>query len=1212
LLTEIGRGGMGVVYRARDLAFDRDVAIKLLSDGLSADSAAARRFSDEARITAQLQHPAIPPVFEVGALADGRPYLAMKLIKGETLEELLAVRRDPGDDRGRILAAFEAVCQAVAYAHSKHVIHRDLKPANVMVGAFGEVQVMDWGLAKVADPNHPAPAGAPDPQQTWTTRIVSTRDADSDTQVGSLMGTPAFMPPEQAAGAVDLIGPRSDVFGLGAILAVLLTGKPPYTGDSSESVRLAAIQGKVAAAFERLDACGAEAELVDLCKQCLATDAGARPADAGEVAEAVRAFRAEAEARAHRAEVERERAAVRESERRKRRRLLAAAAVGLVVVGGLAAWMVRQRAEDRAVARARADEVASAALAEADGALKAGKMVEVDTALARAETRIDEAGRPDLRDRYDDLRRDRDVDHELEEIAERRWSVSGGSRLAGTDPAIARWFDEAFRRYGIRIGEDDPAQSATRIGSSRISTALVAGLNEWFFLTPEQPGLLVVLERTDQDRTRTDVRAVVAAKKYDRVRELAAAADGATLTPGFAVALGMHPALSNEQGYRLMRAAWDAHPDSFGLALRIGSRVGHMGEAGDAERAAEAAAWNRTAIALRPNAAVAYNNLGVSLLALGDLDGQEAAFRKAIRLAPNLFLAHHNLFRVLVKRHELDRALVEARHLVEKFPTSNAAHRALSDMLLERKDYPAAAAAGRKAVELAPNNPESHRHLGFVLQEMNNRPAAAAEYRASAALRLPGDPWRLGLAGWAMRLSGDNAGAADEYRKALEIAPDDVRLRNDLAHIQIDLKDFGAAEPNLRRIVELDPRSDWAYNQLGRIELQHNNRAAAADDFRRAIELNPRSGGARHNLVVVLTPLGRVEEARAAWEQALRHDPPDHAQWYGYAELCLYLGREDDYRRARSALLKKFTATTDPNVAERTSRTCLLLPAEGKEFEQAVALADRAVAVGPGHRDYRYFLAAKGLAEYRRGNVTEALANLRQAQRLRLTSPVVRPLLALALSRTGKTAESRSILGDALASTASPEATGDDPDAWIDQTLCREAEAAILPNLPTFLTGKYEPTDDSERLAFAGACVARGRNAAAVRLYTAALATDPKLMEPPRLDQYNAACIALRAASGHGSDAPTTADARAELRRQAHAWLTADLSTWEKFLTADPAKNRQTVQRTASFWLADSDLAPVRDPSALTALPADERAGWERFWADTRALTSRAGAAPGH
>src|SRR5579884_2033202 len=134
LRDEIARGGMGVIYRATDTVLDREVAVKVLRERFAADSVVARRFLDEARITGQLQHPGVPAVHDLGTLADGRPFLAMKLIKGRTLEALLKDRATPGDERGRFLAAFEQVCQAVGYAHAHDVVHRDLKPSNVMVG----------------------------------------------------------------------------------------------------------------------------------------------------------------------------------------------------------------------------------------------------------------------------------------------------------------------------------------------------------------------------------------------------------------------------------------------------------------------------------------------------------------------------------------------------------------------------------------------------------------------------------------------------------------------------------------------------------------------------------------------------------------------------------------------------------------------------------------------------------------------------------------------------------------------------------------------------------------------------------------------------------------------------------------------------------------------------------------------------------------------
>jgi tetratricopeptide (TPR) repeat protein len=368
LLDEVGRGGMGVVHRARDTALDRDVAVKLLSERYPADSPAALRFLGEARITGQLQHPGIPAVHQVGTLADGRPFLAMKLIKGDTLEAFLEERSDPAAERGRLLAIFEAVCQAVSYAHAHRVIHRDLKPANVMVGPFGEVQVMDWGVAKVLGGQTPATVEALAAEETrpWT-EVSATPEGGSYTRAGSLVGTPAFIAPEQAVGELERVTERSDVFGLGALLAVILTGKPPYVGPTFESVRVQAVRGKLEDCFARLDASGAEPEWVGLCKRCLAFEPADRPADAGAVAAAVAGLRAAADERARRAELDRVRAEgearearARAAEQRRRRRLLLAAGglLALVLLAGLSLslWQMRRAIEAEAAANANADQ----------------------------------------------------------------------------------------------------------------------------------------------------------------------------------------------------------------------------------------------------------------------------------------------------------------------------------------------------------------------------------------------------------------------------------------------------------------------------------------------------------------------------------------------------------------------------------------------------------------------------------------------------------------------------------------------------------------------------------------------------------------------------------------------------------------------------------------------------------------------------------------
>jgi serine/threonine protein kinase len=201
----IGRGGMGVVWRARDALLDRDVAVKVIASHLPSDELAAR-LTREARIVARLEHPGVVPVHDVGALDDGRAWYVMRLVAGQRLD--VAASRIAS--RSELLRIVERLCETVAYAHAHGVVHRDLKPGNVMLGPFGEVLVLDWGIAREQrstrdEVGHPHAEGSA---------------ADHVTQSGTVLGTPGYMSPEQAtAGAVD---ERSDVFGLGAILRDLI------------------------------------------------------------------------------------------------------------------------------------------------------------------------------------------------------------------------------------------------------------------------------------------------------------------------------------------------------------------------------------------------------------------------------------------------------------------------------------------------------------------------------------------------------------------------------------------------------------------------------------------------------------------------------------------------------------------------------------------------------------------------------------------------------------------------------------------------------------------------------------------------------------------------------------------------------------------------------------------------------------------------------
>src|SRR5262249_54058892 len=246
-----------------------DLAVKVLLEKNQGHPEVVQRFVEEAQIGGQLQHPRVVPGYELGQFGDGRPPFTIKMVQRRSLAPLLAEGADPAQEGPPFPGSFPQVCQALAYAHARGVIHGDLKPSNVMVGAFGEVQIMDWGLAKVLNEasrerERPEPAGGE--------TVIRTTRADSggsDSEAGCAIGTPSYMAAEQALGQPELVDQRSDVFGLGAVLCEILTGQPPYAGSEGAAVLRRAARADLHDAFARLDACGADAELVALAKHCL-------------------------------------------------------------------------------------------------------------------------------------------------------------------------------------------------------------------------------------------------------------------------------------------------------------------------------------------------------------------------------------------------------------------------------------------------------------------------------------------------------------------------------------------------------------------------------------------------------------------------------------------------------------------------------------------------------------------------------------------------------------------------------------------------------------------------------------------------------------------------------------------------------------------------------------------------------------------------------
>ncbi|MEQ8766165.1 MAG: protein kinase [Planctomycetota bacterium] len=292
--VEVGRGAMGLVRKSWDCVLRRELALKSLrrrdSQGTGPPVQALERFLQEARITASLEHPGIVPVHDLGIDSNGQVFFAMRYVDGLDLESVFRLARDGSADwpRTRLLGLLQRVCEAMSFAHARGVLHRDLKPTNIMVGRFGEVYVMDWGVAKVPHEEtcdvRVAPEAISDDHDAQDSPLIS--------RSGTIIGTPAYMPPEQATGDRDDLGPHSDVYSVGAILYQLLTGRMPYLSPDrpiSTHAMLEKLMSGPPVPISRL-APEAPAELIAICERAMARDPSDRYPEMGAMAEDLRAF----------------------------------------------------------------------------------------------------------------------------------------------------------------------------------------------------------------------------------------------------------------------------------------------------------------------------------------------------------------------------------------------------------------------------------------------------------------------------------------------------------------------------------------------------------------------------------------------------------------------------------------------------------------------------------------------------------------------------------------------------------------------------------------------------------------------------------------------------------------------------------------------------------------------------------------------------------
>ncbi len=724
VLGEIARGGMGVVYRAHDTALGRDLALKVLRPEYAALPDLRQRFLEEAQVAGQLQHPGIVPVYHVGVAADGRPCFTMKLVQGRTLGELLRERPGPAEDQARFLLIFEQVCQALAYAHDHGVLHRDLKPDNIMVGPFGEVLVMDWGLAKVLE---------------WArrgVRTVRTVAGSSPSEIGSILGTPAYMAPEQARGETDRLDERADVFGLGAILCEILTGSPPYVGQASWEVAIQAAQGDLTPALARLEACGADADLIRLARECLAVDRDARPRDAGLVAVRVIDYRAAvmeraAQARLQEEVVRREPAPAAGPRHGGRRRLLSAAALavslGLAVLLGFG-WRreVLHQRDDQAARRdekVRQDEARNRAIDEdlrrvADRR-REGRLAEAWAALARAEGRRQgEAEEPRAltaaRAALEADQRDREMLDRLEAI--RRQTPGGGARGEQADQV----YRKAFASYGLDV-EDRPAAAAQGLQVSALRGPLVAALDAWARAAPPERAehLRAVASLADADPWQRQVRAADAKTESLELLRLAEKPEATSPTGALLLVDALDRVGESGRALTLLRTAQRRHPGDLPLAWTLGARLL------DARPvpALEAVRCLTLAVGLSPDSAAVRVDQGEALVVAGLLDEAIEAYQAALRLEPKKTRAQWGLGEALLKQGRC----AEARDVLRALPVVDPGILQEVERLADLEERLPAYRTGK----LEPIDGQQAADLGRLCR-LKGLPAAAAGFYASA------------------------------------------------------------------------------------------------------------------------------------------------------------------------------------------------------------------------------------------------------------------------------------------------------------------------------------------------------------------------------------------------------------------------------------------------------------------------------------------------
>ena len=842
ILNELARGGMGIIFRGFDRELKRQVAIKVLRKDQEAD---CHRFYREAQISGQLQHPGIVPIHETGRLEDGRMYIAMKLVAGQTLQELVESEKD-SLTLSELFGMFTQICETLAYAHSQNIVHRDLKPQNVMVGNFGEVQVMDWGLAKK---NHESELDHPDDTKKYHVETIRQSDTETQNQTdtdrvpnspletmpGEVFGTPAFMSPEQAHG--HYADQRTDVFALGGILFYLLTGTAPFEAPTKTLALTKSRNHNPAALLEELESKQLDEELVSLVEQCLASNIESRPRDAGEVSELFRAYVAKRERQFEESRIEGARASERLIAQQKRSRQItwfSAGIIAMLLATTIAGYMYLTERNRRASDLAKTELEQVKRRSETENRIRVGltsaknfqrlaqdadpeamqqhwqaAVYEIKQARSLTDESISDSLLSEIEFIGTDIQSQADrffesVTRQEEELGSREiirktcyQSLYPPSLRLALLERLTDQFAEAYKSIGIVPGDLSDA-AADRIANSQYKPFLIHGLLLWrievgresrrFGPRSDDEEIRIWLDQltaiSDQDAFRAEIRDAIRTKEFHRLTALYEKEEAIS---SLATVLLCTPLVeflpdADDRVKYLLRAR-QFFPDEFQLQWKLSAVNGLESEA-KKELAFRAAL---TCYALEPGNPAVLMNLGATYIQQKNYDLAIESLEQVVEIAPNFIDAQYNLGNAYWRSGNHDSAI-----------------KCCQKILSNSKDH-------FWATQL----------LALVREDLGQIDDAIVDFKRAARLNPQSGAANYSLYNIYLE-RGELDNAEKSLMKVVKATPRSVTYKEQLAALYVKMKKWKLAEETFQSVLDRKPKSTSTVASLANLFLQRN------------------------------------------------------------------------------------------------------------------------------------------------------------------------------------------------------------------------------------------------------------------------------------------------------------------------------------------------------------------------------------------------------